>query len=159
MITCSFENANGANLRHVTVNCLVVQDGKLLLGKRAAGLLEAGKWGPLGGFMDRDETTEQAAVREVFEESGWNIRNLRLLRINDDPNRPNEDRQNVDFTFIAEAVEQSGKKDWENDEIQWFRLDALPPDAQIAFDHAENIALYRRWLDEHFSVPVIGSIK
>ena len=80
MITCTFEDGNQNSLRHVTVSCLVIKDGKILLAKRADGLLEAGKWCLLGGYADRDETTEQTGIRESMEESGWVVKNLRLLR-------------------------------------------------------------------------------
>jgi 8-oxo-dGTP diphosphatase len=55
-----------------------MKGGKILLGKRSKGLLEAGKWGLLGGYVNRDETVEAAASRETMEESGWTIRNMRL---------------------------------------------------------------------------------
>jgi hypothetical protein len=47
MIKCEFEDGNVAKpgLRHLTTGVLVLRDGKLLLAKRAEGLLEAGKWG------------------------------------------------------------------------------------------------------------------
>ncbi len=158
MITCFFEDSNKVNLRHATVNTIVLSDGKILLGKRAAKLLEAGKWGLTGGFIDRDETITQAAAREVYEESGWTIKDLTLLTIRDNPDRPNEDRQNIDFVFFASAIEQTGTPDWESDEIRWFALDDLPPIDQIAFDHASDIELYKRYIKEGFSLPALKYI-
>lgn len=151
MITCTFENGNEASLRHVTVDCLVVKDGKILLAKRSEGLLEAGKWCLLGGFVERDETTSEAAVREAMEESGWSVENLRLLRVKDNPNRPHEDRQNITFVYVADAVKKVGNMDRETKEIQWFPLDSLPPEDQIAFDHFESIELYKKHPDSDFS--------
>jgi len=65
MITCHFENNNLANLRHVTVNCLVIRDKSILLARRSHELLEGGKWGLLGGFLEQDETCIDGARREV----------------------------------------------------------------------------------------------
>jgi 8-oxo-dGTP diphosphatase len=158
MIMCEFENGNQNSLRHVTAGCLVIQGDKILLGKRSKGLLEAAKWSLLGGYVNRDETVEAAALRETMEESGWAIRNMQLLRVNDNPDRPHEDRQNVDFIYIAEAVEESGEKDWETEEIKWFALDSLPPRDEIAFDHFDNIELYRKYLRAPFPLPVVGRI-
>ncbi|HEY5695625.1 MAG TPA: NUDIX hydrolase [Candidatus Saccharimonadales bacterium] len=160
MITCTFENGNQNSLRHVTVGCLVIKGDEILLAKRAEGLLEAGKWCLLGGYTNRDETTEEAGVREVLEESGWSVKNLRLLRINDNPNRPHEDRQNIDFIYIADAVAEVGEKDWESDAVQWFSLDNLPARDKIAFDHLDSIMLYKKYLAEPnaFSLPLLGSI-
>jgi 8-oxo-dGTP diphosphatase len=159
MITCEFENGNKASLRHVTVGCLAMKDGKILLARRAEGLLEAGKWALLGGFCDRDETTEETGVRECMEESGWIVNNARILRINDNPNRPHEDRQNIDFIYIVDAVEEKGKPDWETAELKWYDLDDLPADEEIAFDHLDAIDLYKKYLKFPFPLPVIGAIR
>lgn len=159
MITCTFENGNQNSLRHVTVGCLVVKDGKILLAKRSEGLLEAGKWCLLGGYANRNETTAEAGIRETLEESGWSISNLRLLRINDNPDRPHEDRQNIDFIYVADAVKEVGEKDWESEEVHWFPLDSLPPKDEIAFDHLDSIELYRRYLKSAFQLPVLGKVQ
>lgn len=160
MITCYFENNNKALLRHVTVNAIVIKENKILLGKRGSlngkPILESGKWALLGGFLGRDENLEQAVKREVEEESGWTIANLQLLRINDKPNRPHEDRQNVDMIFITDAAKQVTSTDEEVKELKWFELNNLPPQETIAFDHKEDIDLYLKYLKEKFPLPVIG---
>ena len=145
MITCEFENGSKANLRHVTVNTIIVKNNKILLGRRSdAMLLEAGKWGLIGGFMERNETFEMTAKREALEETGWEIENLKLFKINDNPNRPAEDRQNVDIIFIAEAKEKVGTSDEEVSDLQWFSLEDLPPKEKIAFDHGDHLELYKK---------------
>lgn len=158
MITCTFENGNQNSLRHVTVSCLVMKDGKILLAKRSKDLLEAGKWCLLGGYVERDETTDEAGLREALEESGWLIDNLQLLRINDNPDRPHEDRQNVDFIYIADAIKEVGEKDQESEEIHWFSLDSLPPKEEVAFDHMDSIELYIKYSKSPFPLPVLGKI-
>ena len=117
-----------------------------MLAKRSEGLLEAGKWGLLGGYVNRDETTMQTAVRETKEESGWDVTSLRLLRVKDNPDRPHEDRQNIEFVYVADAVEKTGEPDWESEEVKWFSFDNLPEPDQIAFDHGEDIELYKQSL-------------
>ncbi len=159
MISCQFENGDNASLRHVTVNAIVVKDGQILLGKRGTykgkPILESGKWALIGGFFDRDERLTDAVKREVGEETGWTIENLKLLRINDSPNRPMEDRQNVDMIFIADAVEQIPTSNEEVKELQWFDISSIPPKNEIAFDHDEDIELYLRYLKEDFDLPVL----
>lgn len=161
MITCYFESNNKAvgGLRHVTMNALVIHENKILLGKRGMvngkKMTEFGKWGLLGGFFGRDETLVQAVRREVFEESGCEIDNITLFRINDDPYRIKEDRQNVDFIFIARFVKQIPKQDEEVLELKWFSLNNLPPGEEIAFDHGESIFLYRDYLRKpHTNLPL-----
>lgn len=160
MITCLFENNNKTSLRHVTVNAIVVKDNQILLGKRGTykgkPILESGKWGLLGGFLGRDENLITALKREVLEESGWEIDKIQLLRINDNPNRPNEDRQNVDMIFIANAVKQRETTDEEVTHLTWFDLDNLPPKDAIAFDHGEDLELYAKFLKEKFPLPFLG---
>ena len=160
MITCSFENGNKTSLRHVTVNAIVVKDDRVLLGKRGSlngkPILESGKWGLLGGFLSRDENLAQAVKREVMEESGWEIANLKLLRINDNPNRPREDRQNVDVIFLADAVGKIKAGDEEVKELKWFPIDELPSKDEMAFDHGDDIEIYKRYLKENFPLPVFG---
>ncbi len=154
MINCTFENGNKASLRHVTVNAMVIKDGKILLTKRSEGLLEAGKWGLLGGYVERDETTAKGVMREAKEESGWDVTNPRLFRIKDNPDRPHEDRQNIEFVYIVDVVEKTGESDWESEEVKWFSLDNLPEPDQIAFDHGEDIELYNKYLVEPSSLPL-----
>jgi len=157
MITCFFENNSKTSLRHITVNAIVIKDHKVLLGKRGTlngkPILESGKWGLLGGFFGRDENLIQAVKREVIEESGWEITNVRLFRINDNPKRPKEDRQNMDMVFIAEALQQTDSCDEEVTHLQWFDLDKLPSLDIMAFDHGEDLELYKKYLKENFPLP------
>jgi 8-oxo-dGTP diphosphatase len=155
MITCKFEDGNDALLRHVVVDTLVLKDNEILMVKRTAKLLEGGKWGIVGGFVELDETTAQAAAREIYEETGWEITNLNLLTIIDNPKR-HEDRQNISFVYFCKAVKQTGTPDWESDEIKWYDLDDLPPREQIAFDHADSIDLYKKYLKQKLSLPILG---
>lgn len=155
MLTCAFENGNINSLRHVCTNTLVLKNDQILLEKRAERFLEGGKWGLPGGFMERDENVFQAAEREVKEETGFDVKDLKLFAIFTHPDRPNEDRQNVVFFFTAQAGEKTGEPDDESQEQKWFSLDELPPDDQIAFDFADVINLYKRYQTSKFPLPVV----
>jgi len=162
MITCYFENNNKAKkgLRHITVNAIILKGNSILLGKRGTvagkAILESGKWGLVGGFFDRDENLIQAVKREVFEESGCEINRVTLFRINDNPNRPKEDRQNVDIIFSAQLVKQTPKQDEEVTHSEWFPMDKLPPIGEMAFDHGEDIMLYKEYLIKNHPLPLFG---
>lgn len=160
MITCTFENKTKASLRHVTVNAIVIKNNQILFGRRGTlngrPISESGKWDLLGGFFGRDESLIEAVKREVMEESGWEIDNLKLFRINDNPNRPKEDRQNVDLIFIANAIKQIKTSDEEVSKLQWFDLDKLPSKDEIAFDHGDAIELYKKYLKEKITIPIVG---
>lgn len=162
MIKCTFENSNVASpgLRHVTVNAIVLKDHQVLMGLRAnvpgLTMLESGKWALLGGYFGFGENLIEAVKREVMEESGWEIGEVQLLRINDNPDRPKEDRQNVDMIFVAKAVKQVASHDKEVKELKWFDLEDLPPKDQIAFDHSEDLDLYLKHLQSPMTLPILG---
>jgi ADP-ribose pyrophosphatase YjhB (NUDIX family) len=104
--------------------------------------------------MDLNETAKQASAREVLEETGWKVTDITLLRVNDNPNRPNEDRQNIAFVYFCTATKKVGESDSESDEVRWFSFDQLPPREQMAFDHMENIELYLKYKAESLPLPV-----
>jgi mutator protein MutT len=60
----------------VGIAVIVIKDNRVLLGKRknAHG---AGSWAFPGGHLEFNESIEGCAVREVFEETGIRIKNLR----------------------------------------------------------------------------------
>lgn len=156
MIICKFEDGGEASLRHMVVDSIVLKDNKIMMVKRAPNMLEGGKWGLVGGYVDRDETLKQAAEREVLEETGWTVKDTVLLGIIDNPNRPKEDRQNIAMIYISQAVEKIGEADHESTEQKWYALDELPDENSIAFDHADTIRLYKKYLDQKFPLPYIS---
>lgn len=143
MITCKFEDGNDALLRHAVVHALVIKGKKILLTRRSPKLLEGGKWSFAGGYVDQDETIEQAVIREVREETGWQVTNVQLISIIDNPKRPNDaNRQNIAFNYTCRAVKKIGESDWEVTEQEWFDFDKLPKKEEIAFDHYQVIESY-----------------
>jgi ADP-ribose pyrophosphatase YjhB (NUDIX family) len=110
----------------------------------------------VGGFVDRDESLSEAAVREAMEESGYVVESLKLLTIRDNPDRPKEDRQNISFVFIGLAGNKNGDSDWEVDDQKWFDLNNLPPETEIAFDHFQNIELYKKYIEKKVNLPVLN---
>jgi len=155
MITCQFEDGGKAHLRHVVVHAIVEKDGCLLLEKRASPLLEAGKWSLPGGFVDRDETLEQAILRELLEETGWKGKIISLFRINSNPDRPKEDRQNIAIEFLVEPVIHTGENDTESTKVEWIPIDKLLPFDEFAFDHGETIRLYLDYKEKKFPLPLV----
>src|SRR5438309_392191 len=98
MIICTFEHGNRASLRHITVGAIALNEkSQVLLVKRAPQLSRGNNYTIPGGFLDRNETIQQAVLRELHEETGYQGSIKMLFRINDNPQRPNEDRQNVDM--------------------------------------------------------------
>jgi len=55
--------------RHFTVAVFVVREGKVLLHRHR----KLGMWLPPGGHIEEDELPDDAAVREVWEETGVRV--------------------------------------------------------------------------------------
>jgi 8-oxo-dGTP diphosphatase len=155
MIRCVFENGAPATLRHVVTHAVVERDAALLLVRRADGMIEGGKWGLPGGFLDRDETLVQGMLRELREETGWEGEVVALLRINSRPDRPHENRQNVAFDFLVNPLREVGEHDAESSAVAWVPIADLPPLDTLAFDHGETVAWYLRHRHTGFPPPVV----
>lgn len=90
-----------------------------------------------GGFVDMDETLKEAAVRELFEETGLNIVDLQQLYAFDAIDRDPRGR-NLCVVFYAFTTWQNAeiKAGDDAEKAQWFDLNSLP---QLAFDHSKII--------------------
>ena len=158
MITCYFEDSKKpAYLRHVVVDMIVADKNQILLVKRGPKYLETNKWALPGGFLDQGETTQQAAIREVKEETGYQAKILELFRINDNPKRPRElKRNNIAFVYLMKPLKKVGESDHEIKTTKWFDLDKLPPKNKIAFDHFKTIKFYQQHLQKSLTLPILG---
>lgn len=129
--------------RHVTVDPLVIKDGKVLMIKRAEGIRMGGYWALPGGYVEWNETTEEAALRELKDETGIGGEIISFFGIYSDPSRDEDGRQNIDLVYLIKPLKQSSKIDKkEVEKVAWFSLDKLPE--KIAFDHRKIIKDYLR---------------
>ncbi|MCX7018370.1 MAG: NUDIX hydrolase [bacterium] len=74
-----FRHDTGYATPKVDVRGIVFRDGKILLVKEKLD----GKWTPPGGWADVNEAPSEAVVREVWEESGFETRIVKLLAVYD----------------------------------------------------------------------------
>jgi ADP-ribose pyrophosphatase YjhB (NUDIX family) len=72
--------------RGVSVDAVIIKDSKVLLIQRGVEP-NKGFWGMPGGYVEWDESTEDAVRREVNEETGLNVTNVKLVNIYSDPAR------------------------------------------------------------------------
>lgn len=120
----------------VTADCvLFCRDGqqlKVLLIERGNDPYK-GCWAFPGGFMNMDETAEQCSLRELHEETGLVIEQVRQLGAYSAVDRdPRERVITVAFYAVIDQLPVQGGDDAA--QAQWWPLDALPP---LAFDHSQ----------------------
>lgn len=102
--------------------------GEILLQKRADNHM----WGYAGGSVELDEVVEEAAKRELFEETGLIAESLELFGVFSGPEYhyvyPNGDEvSNVDIVYLCKSFSGELKRqESEVDELRFFPSDALP---------------------------------
>lgn len=67
----------------VGVAAIIIKSGKVLLGKRK-GTHGSGAWAFPGGHLEFNESIEDCARREVFEETGLTVKNCRFAAVTND---------------------------------------------------------------------------
>lgn len=94
-----------------------------------------GKWAIPGGFVENDESLEDAVERELFEETGIKINYLEQLYTFGKPNRDPRGRV-VTIAFFALVRPNAFKifASTDAEQVQWFNISELP---ELSFDHKE----------------------
>lgn len=118
----------------LTADCVVFGldgDGtKVLLIERGQEPCK-GKWAFPGGFMQMDETAEECAVRELEEETGLRLKQIRQVGAYSGVDRDPRGRVvTVAYYALTSVTAVKGSDDAAR--AQWFALDKVPP---LAFDH------------------------
>ena len=132
----------------LTVDCVVFarEHGtvKVLLIRRARPPF-ADHWAIPGGFVEPHETLEQAALRELEEETSVRLSHAEQLKVFDAIDRdPRERVISVAHWTVTDRAAHSPQGKDDASEAAWFDLDELPP---LAFDHAQVLALARTRLN------------
>ena len=118
---------------------LVIRKDAILLVRRA-NPPDAGKWGFPGGKIEHGETMEEAAIRELEEETGVTARSLGILDVQDSFAR--NERGEIQFHYILIAVLcewLDGEPVAGDDALEalWFPISTLPW-SELAL--SENVA-------------------
>ena len=108
---------------------------KILLVKRGNEPFK-GQWAFPGGFVEMDEELQDAAERELAEETGLTGVKLEQLYTFGKCGRDPRGR-NITVVFIGITKNTKIKSGDDAAEARWFEIDALP--SNMAFDH-DNVA-------------------
>ncbi len=98
-----------------------------------------GTWALPGGFVDMNEPLEEAALRELKEETGVSDVFIEQLYTIGTPNRDPRGRVvTVVYFALINLAEHKISADSDAQDVRWFSIDKLP---ELAFDHADLMAM------------------
>lgn len=139
--------ADAATIVRIGVAAIVRRDdGQILLERRS----DCGWWGLPGGRVEPGESITEAALREVFEETGLTVRITGLVGLYSEPEErivtyPDNVVHLIDAAVAAEVVSGRLTISPESEELQFFdpqRLpaDLVPPARRLLADYAQGLS-------------------
>ncbi|WP_299521725.1 NUDIX domain-containing protein [Winogradskyella sp.] len=130
----------------IIVNTLIECNNKILLCKRAVKP-KIGFWTLPGGYMESNETTDGAAIRETKEETGVDVKNLQLYALFNCPAI-----NQVYFIFRGHVHNENTCTSEETSEVKYFSECDIP---------WENLSygLMRQVLDWYFQDKTEGKYR
>jgi 8-oxo-dGTP diphosphatase len=141
----------------VTVDCVVfgydTTELKVLLIRRKLDPFR-GRWALPGGFVQEDETLEDAARRELSDETGMSKLFLEQLYSFGDPDRdPRERVISIAYYALTKLADHALKAASDADDAAWFAIADLP---KLGFDHEKIIDTALRRLKAKVRYEPIG---
>jgi len=121
-----FAEQTGYATPKVDVRGAVVQDGKILLVRE---LSDGGKWTLPGGWAEINQSPAESAVREVREETGFEVKITKLAAVYDRgkyPHRPVYPFHIYKFFFLCEITGGSPAASLETEMPTFFAEDEIP---------------------------------
>ena len=117
--------------------CFVSRGEKLLLTRRGVAPCK-GEWALPGGFVEVGETSEEAALRELLEETGLRGKGVRLIGASTQPS-PLSGAVTL-LGYIIEDWHGAPRADSDVAEVRFFAKEERPPLAFLA--HRELLAIF-----------------
>ena len=114
---------------------------------------EKGKWSLMGGFVNMDESVDDAAKRILYELTGLNKIYMEQLHCFGDVQRDRGGRVVSIAYFALIRSDEYSEILMSRYNSQWFDLDEVP---QMVFDHAKMLQMAREKLEEKVSNHPIG---
>lgn len=124
--------------------CHILKDEMLLLQRKSKGLFGAEKWNGVGGKLKLNETPEDCVKREVFEETGLRVLNLKFhgilyfyFGVRNEPDW-------IVHVFSTKTFEGKPRSS-EEGILRWFPLEEIPYDEM--------------WQDDKYWLPLLLECK
>ena len=131
---------NNVSEPRIGVAVIVVKSGRVLLGKRK-GAHGAGTWALPGGHLAYGETIEACAHREVMEETGLSIRDLKPGPYTNDIF--SNERKHYVTLFIVSRYAAGQLQIKEPDKCEawdWFEWDHLPEPRFLSLENLRRLS-------------------
>lgn len=137
---------SGSKMPSLTVDIIILHEKKIVYIKRKNPPFE-GCYALPGGFVEDGEKVEGAAIREAKEETGLDVRLIKLNGVYSDPKRDPRGHT-VSVCYIAESVGGTLKEGSDAMDVATFKLNDIP---MLAFDHKDMMIDAREDLNEFLS--------
>jgi 8-oxo-dGTP diphosphatase len=118
----------------ITTDGIILKNQQLLLIKRKNPPFK-GKWALPGGFVEYGEKTEDAIIREVYEETGLKTKINQLAGVYSDPDRDPRGHT-ITIVYILDLISGVINAGDDASVVKFFNIDKLP---DLSFDHSKII--------------------
>jgi 8-oxo-dGTP diphosphatase len=124
----------------ITVDGIIKNKKEILLIKRKNNPFK-NTWALPGGFIEYNEKTEDAIIREIVEETGLITEIINLIGVYSDPKR---DPRGHTISIVYELKIINGELESGDDasEVKFYKFNELPD--KLSFDHKKIINDYLR---------------
>lgn len=113
----------GERLLNIIVSCCIKEEEKILLVQENKKEIN-GLWDLPGGKLKNTETIEQAAIREILEETGYNIK-LHSILLMQNYVTPKGEMLIIYFNAKLLSKKQEKYREDEIKNVKWFTIDEI----------------------------------
>jgi 8-oxo-dGTP diphosphatase len=109
------------------VGAIIVRDQQILLVRRSNPPMQ-GEWSIPGGLVETGETTKEAIIREVQEETGLKIDVIKLAEVFERILRDRESRVQYHFVlidYLCQVIAGEAHPASDVSEVRWIKRDEL----------------------------------
>ena len=114
---------------------------------------EKGKWSLMGGFVDKNESTDIAAIRILLQLTGMKNIYMEQLYCFSNINRDAAARVISVAYFALINIADNSEQLQQDHEARWFTMDKIP---KLVFDHKEMVTKAKERLQEKVGNHPIG---